>query len=104
MIKIISVNNLSRASSIPQIDRLRRTNNWNTKAYLVIKQPFWYLDLSDDSFIHDLAILAWRQASQKLFQPLKFSYREQIGIQVFGIQKKLSQFVYFVSKTQFWKE
>ncbi len=44
-------------SSIPQNDRLRLTNNQNTRACLVIKQPFWCFDFSDDSFIHVLAIL-----------------------------------------------
>ncbi len=41
----------------PQNDRPRLTNNDYARAYLLIKQSFWCLDLRDDSFIHDQAIL-----------------------------------------------
>ncbi len=44
-------------SSVPQNDRSRLTNNWNARACTVMKQPFLCLDLSEDSFIHDLANL-----------------------------------------------
>ncbi len=43
-------------SSVPQNDRLRLTGSKNTRAFLVIKQPFLRLDLSNVSFIHDLTI------------------------------------------------
>ncbi len=44
-------------SSISQNDCLRLAKNWNERAYTVIKQAFWFLDLNDDSFIYDFAIL-----------------------------------------------
>ncbi len=53
-------------TSILQNDRLKLTNNWNTRTCLVIGKPFWLLHISDDNFIHDLAVLTRHQASQRL--------------------------------------
>ncbi len=65
-IKISSAKNASRAIFSTAN---WSSNNWDTRACLVIERPFWCLDLSDDDLIHDLAILTWRQASQNFFTP-----------------------------------
>ncbi len=43
--------------SIPQNDRIRLANKWDTRARLLIEQASLCLDLNDDSFINDLASL-----------------------------------------------
>ncbi len=90
-------------SSILQNDRLRLANNWNRRACLVIKPAFWCLHLNDDCFIYDFAVLTWHQARQKSFSHRKLRCHKQMRVKFHIIQKKLSQFVSLVKKTQFLK-
>ncbi len=86
--KIIFVKMCYELLSIPHNDRLTLAKNFNTRACLVIKQAFLWLDLNNDSFIHDLAIWTGHLASQKWLWHMTHRYHKQLRIK-------------FISNTQF---